>query len=154
MAKSSQSYVIEPIGRFAYQARVGSRVVGQATAWTDSRGVFSILSVTVREKYRRRGIARALYAAIESEAATTLRPAVSVSDDAFEFWKKFRPEAVAADLRHRRAELMGRALVVKCRRATVVSVGSGGMTAKYDDATERVNSETFVRTRDVELVLI
>lgn len=98
--------VVERSGRM-YEARVGKKVVGRAYPWEDSRGKFVMMDVAVSAPFRQRGVARAMYEAVEKDAGRPLEPAVSLSDDGFEFWKRFRPEAVAHDLRHRKEELIG-----------------------------------------------
>ena len=145
--------ITQQTGRHSYTASIGKRVVGRAVAWIDSFGDFTILEVAVHQSYRRRGVARALYSCIEADAGQQLKPATSLSNDAFEFWKRYRPEAVANDLRHRRDELMGRKVEKSGRTATIISIGAGAVTARYDDATERTNSETCIRTKDLDQAL-
>lgn len=132
-----------------YVARVGDVVVGRALPWVDGQGRFCMQNVAVSPLWRRRGVATALYQQVEADAGRALTPAISLSDEGFEFWKSFRPEAVATDLRHQRDELMGTKVMKKGRLATVVSVGSGTVTARYDDAVERANSETFLLAREM-----
>ncbi|MFK4705888.1 hypothetical protein ABIC83_002727 [Roseateles asaccharophilus] len=140
-------------GPHSYVAYAGKTVVGHAVAGLDSRDVFCIRNVVVRETHRRRGVATALYREIELQSGKQLVPAISLSIDGFEFWKRFRPEAVANDLRHRRDELMGLKVLKRDRLATIIVVGAGVVTARYDDATERVNSETCIHARDLDQAL-
>ena len=132
-----------------YIARVGDAVVGRAAPWVDGQGRFCMQNVAVSPLWRRRGVATALYQQVEADAGRALAPAISLSDEGFEFWKSFRPESVGTDLRHQRDELMGAKVMKKGRLATVVSVGSGTVTARYDDAVERANSETFLLAREL-----
>lgn len=109
------------------EAWAGKRLVGRVTAWEDSRGEFVVLRSFVRDDYRRRGIASQLYRAIEENAGKELKPAVSLSDEAFEFWKRYRPTAVAQDLRHWKDQLIGASVVDSKGREGVVAEASGGI---------------------------
>lgn len=113
-------------------AQVGSLIVGSATAWFDSNDRWVILSSGVRPRYRRRGIATAMYKAIEAESGKQLTPAISLSDDGFEFWKTYRPEAVAQDLRHR-PELIGRKAMKNGKVGKIVKASGGVATMEFDD---------------------
>lgn len=135
---------IEQVGTHRYRATVGRANVGWASAWRDWNGQFVILEAVVHPAWRRRGIATALYTRIETDAGVQLQPADSTSDDAFEFWKAFRPEAVKDDLRHRRGELLGLQVAPFGRRATITAVYARAVTARYNDAVERANSETTI----------
>lgn len=108
-----------------FDAYVGKRRVGAICAWEDSRGEFVVMEVVVSAPYRRRGVATAMYRAVEEQAGRQLKPAVSLSDNGFEFWKAYRPEAVADDLRHRLDELIGRR-GVKHGREGIITKASGG----------------------------
>lgn len=134
---------IEQTGRYSYRAKAGARVVGKAVAWQNSSGRFVIQNVAVSKMFRRRGIATKLYQQIESDSGVKLSPADSLSDDGFEFWKHYRAEEVASDLRHRRAALLGAKVVKGGRTATITDVGARGVTARYD-GTSGANSETFI----------
>ncbi|MEJ6002592.1 GNAT family N-acetyltransferase [Paucibacter soli] len=154
MEPDASSIVVERhLGAHAYFAKIGDVVVGKASAWTDSAGSFTIQEVVVHAAFRRRGVARALYSRIEAEAGKLLVPAVSLSDDAFEFWKRFRPEAVALDLRHRRTEFMDQKVEKSGRLATIIRVSARVVTARYDDAVERANSETCIHRRELDQAL-
>lgn len=126
---------IRESGKNSVQAFAGKRLVGAANAWEDSNGDFVIMNTEVRQAYRRRGIATQMYKAIEERSGRALRPAVSLSDDAFEFWKSFRPEAVAGDLRHW-PELVGQpakkgdrlGLITKASGRSARLTGDDGMT--------------------------
>lgn len=45
---------------------VGQKIVGMASAWTDSNDNFVMLRVAVRPPYRRHGIATLMYQAVEA----------------------------------------------------------------------------------------
>lgn len=113
-------------------AQVGSLIVGSATAWLDSNDRWVILSSGVRPRYRRRGIATAMYKAIEAESGKLLTPAISLSDDGFQFWKSYRPEAVALDLRHR-PELIGRKAMKNGKVGKIVKANGGVAVMEYED---------------------
>ncbi len=146
-------FTIEQVARHSFRAYVGKRLVGSASAWQDSDDRFVILESFVKPAYRRRGIATALYQAIEEAAGAQLTPAHSLSDDAFEFWKAYRPEAVANDLRHRREALMGAKVVKDGRLATIMVVGPGNVTIQYDDATELTNSRSTIFASQLDAAL-
>lgn len=149
-----KNLLIEQIGKHHYKATVGRRHVGSAVAWRDWAGHFVILNVVVHPSWRRRGIATALYSRIEADAGAQLVPADSTSDDAFEFWKSYRPEAVQDDLRHRRLELLGSQVAKSGRHATITAVGSRVVTARYNDATERANSETCIHASRLSAAMV
>lgn len=142
------------VGSHSYAAFVGPTMIGKASAWMDSREVFSIMDVCIRADFRRRGVATALYREIEANSGKELKPALSLSDEAFEFWKSFRPEAVASDLRQRRAELIGQNVVDRNRPATIFSVSGGVATARYDDVAKgSSDSEVCIFACDLDQAL-
>lgn len=136
----------------AVRAIAGKRIVGSASAWHDCNGRFCILQSYVRPDYRRRGVARAMYEAIERESGKQLVPATSLSDEAFEFWKRYRPEAVAEDLRHRKDDLVGRVLEIKGRAGTVATASGSVMVVEYEKPTES-GSTTCVVVRSIREAL-
>lgn len=137
-------FVIEAPRPSTAVAKVGKLVVGMATAWYDSNGDWVMLRSEVRPKYRRRGIATAMYKSIEATSGRILKPAVSLSDDAFGFWKTFRPEAVAKDLRHR-PELIGREVNKGGRKGTIVAASGGVATVEYSDGKTELGTRTCIR---------
>lgn len=144
---------IERYRKGSYVAKAGKRTVGSATAWEDSRGEFVIMETAVHPDYRLRGINTAMYRAIEQEAGRQLKPAVSLSDDAFEFWKKFRPEAVALDLRHWKEQLLGANVVLPSGKSgVIISASGGGSMVQLDQPTEN-GSQTFLRRADLNAAL-
>lgn len=134
-------------------AKVGSRVVGMATAWYQSDGKWVILQSEVRPRYRRRGIATAMYASIERNSGRLLVPAVSLSDDAFEFWKSYRPEAVANDLRHH-PELLGRKAQKDGRLGKIIQASGGIATIEFDDGNRAIGTQSCIRREALALHLI
>lgn len=145
---------VEFTGKNSVVARVGKKVVGAAYAWQDSLNRFVILKSAVSAPYRRRGVATAMYRAIETKAGVNLTPAASLSDDAFQFWQRYRPEAVAEDLRHRAAEVIGAKVVADGRVATIIKASGGIAIARYDDAVEgATNSETAIRRSELDAAI-
>lgn len=138
--------------RNSVSAMVGKKVVGMASAWKDSNENFVILNVEVRAQYRRRGIATSMYQAIEA-AAQPLQPAISLSDDGFEFWKRYRPEAVAKDLRHWKDLLIG-ARVMKEGHAGRITQASGGSATMAYDVPLPNGSLTTLRRKDLNAALL
>ncbi len=143
-----KSFVIEVPRPCTAVAKVGSRIVGMATAWYDSEDDWVILRSEVRPKYRRRGIASAMYRSIELTSGKQLKPAVSLSDDAFEFWKSYRPEEVANDLRHR-PELLGRKAQKNGRIGTIIAASGGVATIEYDDGNKEIGTKSCIRQDDL-----
>ena len=142
------SFTIESPRHSVAVAKVGSRTVGMASAWFDSKGDWVILQSEVRPKYRRRGIACAMYKAIEAGSGRQLKPAVSLSDDAFAFWKSFRPESVAMDLRHQ-PELVG-CPVQKNGRVGIITKASGAIaTIEFDDGDSALGTLSYLRREDL-----
>jgi ribosomal protein S18 acetylase RimI-like enzyme len=133
-------------------AFAGKKVVGQATAWEDSRGEFVILNTEVRDGYRRQGIARQMYSLIEETAGKQLTPAISLSDDAFEFWKSFRPSAVAKDLRHWKDQLIGARVVKNGEPGEIISASGGVAVMRYDEAQDG-GTQTYLRRDDLNPAL-
>ena len=133
-------------------AMVGKKIVGQATAWNDSRDVFVIMNTEVREQYRKRGIAREMYQAIEDATGKQLSPAVSLSDDGFEFWKRFRPEAVSRDLRHWKDELKDVKAIYRGDSGRITKASGGTATMTFD--TPKANgTHTTIRRHDLQAAL-
>ena len=157
-AKESKSrgmdYTVESDGTRTAVAKVGSKTVGRATAWEDSRGKWVIMQSEVLPMYRRRGIAAKMYTQIEESSGRQLEPAVSLSDDAFGLWKSFRPESVAQDLRHR-PELIGRKVSKDGRVGTITEASGGVASIQYADAAVGTpNSKTIIRRDALESSLL
>lgn len=118
--------------RGSFSAYAGNLLVGSIAAWEDSRGEFVIMDVMVRKGWRRRGVATAMYRAVEEQAGRQLKPAVSLSDDGFAFWKSYRPEAVAGDLRHR-PDLIGRHAAKNGRIGVITRASGSTAVLTYED---------------------
>ncbi|MBY0465136.1 MAG: hypothetical protein K2W33_09345, partial [Burkholderiales bacterium] len=108
-----------------------------------------MMEVVVSAPYRRRGVATAMYRAVEEQAGRQLKPAVSLSDDGFEFWKAYRPEAVAEDLRHRLDELIGRRGVKHGREGIITKASGGTATLTHPDG-----MHTTILRRELDDVLL
>lgn len=132
-------------------ARIGKKTVGRAYAWMDSRGEFVILGVGVSGPFRRRGVATAMYRALEQKSGRQLKPAISLSDAAFEFWKRYRPEAVADDLRHR-PELIGRKAHKAGRIGTITKASGRVATLVFDDCP--AGTWSALHANDLEAALL
>jgi len=145
-------FTVEMVGRNTAEARVGARVVGRAHAWLDCRGVFVILSSGVSKSYRRRGIASAMYRAIEESSGQRLSPAISLSDDAFEFWKRYRPEAVSKDLRHWLDQLIGARVIEDGLPGRLIRASGGSATMEYDEP-QPGGTQTIILRRDLNAAL-
>ena len=146
-------FTIEAPRKSTAIARVGSRIVGMATAWNDSDGRWVILRSEVRPKYRLLGIATAMYRSIEATSGVQLNPAISLSDDAFEFWKAYRPQAVAHDLRHQ-PELIGRKAQKNGRIGRIIKACGGIATIEFDDGDNTIGVQSFIRRNDLALHLL
>jgi predicted GNAT family acetyltransferase len=134
-------------------AKVGSRVVGKAHAWEDSRGKFVIMNTEVRDQYRRRGIASAMYKAIEDATGRELTPAVSLSDDAFELWKSYRPEAVPKDLRHWKDQLIGARVDFRGDTGRIVKASGGAATMEFDQPKDSGATQRTILRDDLNTAL-
>lgn len=134
-------------------ALAGRRIVGMAIPWHDCNGRWVIMKSEVRPAYRRRGIATAMYRAIEAASGKLLVPAHSLSDDAFRFWKAYRPEAVADDLRHH-PEWIGCKVQKNGRTARIISVSGTIAVIEFDDGDNTVGSKSFLRAHELEQHLL
>jgi hypothetical protein len=94
-----------------------------------------------------------MYSAIETASGQLLHPAISLSDDGFEFWKRYRPTAVEQDLRHRRDELLDARVFVRGRWARIESVSAGCVAARFDDAVTRANSVVTIVSSEIDAAL-
>lgn len=142
-----KEFVIEMEGQNTAVATVGKRTVGRANGWMDHRDKFVIMNSEVLKGYQRRGIASEMYKAIETSSGRLLTPAVSLSDDAFAFWKSFRPESVALDLRHWRDQLIGARVSKNGLSGKIIKASGGTATMEYDEAQPNGTQSTIVRSQ-------
>lgn len=144
--------IVNEGGRY-FVVRLGKANIASASIWTNDAGQWEVMRVAVHPRYRRRGVATALYSHIEALIGEQLHPSHALSDEGFLFWNAYRPAAVAGDLRHRKDSLMGAKVIAKGRLATIVRVGASVVTALYDDAVVRLNSETCIFAKDLDAAL-
>lgn len=79
-------------------AKIKNKIVGKMILYRNqgSHGKNEIFKVVVDEPYRRSGIATLMYKTAE-EKFGEIRPSHALSDEAFEFWKKYRPAVFSND---------------------------------------------------------
>lgn len=131
-----------------FDAKVGNKIAGRLILDVgDRKG--TVFKVVVNEGYRRQGIARQLYEAVEKSIGGPLRPSSALADDGFAFWKSYRPEAVANDLRMHRDTLLGQPVTSSYGPGKITSVGSGGAIATIDGK----NSTFFVPRQELERII-
>lgn len=144
---------VEKAAYGSYEAKVGSKVVGKAYPWTDSNGDFVMQNVRVSPNFRQRGVGTALYSEIERQTGKQLKPATSLSDDGFEFWKRYRPEAVANDLRHRKDELLGKRAMTRYGVGTIKTASGGAATVELDKPSENGGTIATLLRREVDAAI-
>ena len=93
----------------AYDRRTNLKVGWLIVGYKNEDGSRSVHNVAVDPVFRRQGIATSLYKAAEQEFGK-LTPSTAQSDNAFDFWKTYRPEAVKdkTDLRPLKDQLLGK----------------------------------------------
>lgn len=93
----------------AYDPKTNSKVGWLIVGYKNEDGSRSVFNVAVDPVFRRQGIATSLYKAAEQEFGK-LTPSTAQSDNAFDFWKTYRPEAVQnkTDLRPLKDQLIGK----------------------------------------------
>jgi GNAT superfamily N-acetyltransferase len=116
--------------------RLGGKKIGGAIFMgsptdVDEKGerVFHIYKSVVDEKYRRKGVARALYDAVEKYCESKggyLVPATSVSDEAFAFWNSWKPHRIAYDGRHWKQHYVGKIVQYKDQEWEIYHSGGHG----------------------------
>lgn len=115
--------------------------------YNDGPPTMSVYKSFVNEKYRMKGVARALYDKAEEIAQRQGRhmvPATSVSDEAFAFWNKWKPERIAYDGRHWQQHYLGKVVTYQDRQWTIYhpanNTPNGGFGGKLvgGEATTRI----------------
>lgn len=93
----------------AYDTKTNQILGWLIVGYGKREGLHTIYKVAVDPSFRRQGIATALYKAAE-EKFGQLMPSSTQSDNAFDFWKTYRPEAVKdeIDLRPFKDQLIGK----------------------------------------------
>jgi hypothetical protein len=89
-----------------------------------------------------------MYSHAESETGKQLVPSNSVSDDAFKFWNKYRPESVAQDMRHHQYLIGQPHTNSSGKTCKIVSLGAKSATVQYEDG----KTSTHPR-KDVEHII-
>lgn len=117
-----------------WDAKAGKKTVGRLHA-SDNDGKFMVNNVGVSATHRRLGIATKLYSHAEQETGKKLVPSNSVSDDAFKFWSKYRPEAVADDVRHHPYLVGQMHTTASGKTGKITSVNARSVTVTHDDGT-------------------
>jgi hypothetical protein len=82
------------MGQTNYKIMKGRSQVGNAYV-RDLGNTVQVGRIHIDEAHTRKGISTALYARIESDLGKPLVPDGTLSEDAYRFWKKHRPESVA-----------------------------------------------------------
>lgn len=141
---------IKKTGSATYTAYHKRRVVGKTIVdypqENQPEGTISIFKTVTHPEYRKRGVMSHMYDHIEKDTGKRLVPSSALSDDGFEFWKRYRPEAVKDDLRMHKDKLLGKEVEGKSGKAIITKVGSGAVIAKYH------NSETTTGKSRADLV--
>ncbi len=153
-AAGATSRIVVERGKYRmYEARIGKKIVGTAYPWHNSDNRFVMMEVAVHASFRRRGVATAMYSAIERDHGKQLEPACSLSDDGFEFWKRYRPASVANDLRHWRNQLLGARAVSRAGIGTIISASGGVATVGLDLPGSNGGTQTFILRRNLNAAL-
>jgi GNAT superfamily N-acetyltransferase len=99
-------------------------------------------NVSVSKRYRRKGIARMMYDKA-TERGMEMRPSNAQTDDAFQFWKGYKPEHLKGDLRMVRDKLHGLPVSHPTYGdGKITGVGSRTVTVRKD------NGNTYSMSRD------
>lgn len=83
------------MGQTDYKIMHGKKQVGNAYV-RDLGNKVQVGRISINEAHQRKGISTALYSQIERDLGKPVSPDDTLSDKAYKFWKKHRPEAVAA----------------------------------------------------------
>jgi hypothetical protein len=128
---------IKKTGDATYTAYHKQRVVGKAIVdyprEHQPENSFSIFKMTTKPEYRNKNVMTHVYNHIEKDTGKRAVPSPALTDDGFNFWKRYRPEEVKNDLRMHKDKLIGKEVEGRSGKATIQSVGSKGVIAKYND---------------------
>lgn len=83
------------MGQTNYKIMRGRSHVGDAYV-RDLGNRVQVGRISISKEHQRKGISTALYAQIERDLGKPVVPDATLSEEAFRFWKKHRPDAVAA----------------------------------------------------------
>jgi hypothetical protein len=129
---------IKKTGNATYTAYHKRKVVGKAIVdyprENQPENSVSIFKMTTHPEYRHRNVMKHIYNHIENDTGKRVVPSTALTDDGFNFWKKYKPDEVKNDLRMHTDKLMGKEVEGKSGKATIHRVGSRGVMAKYSDS--------------------
>ena len=94
----------------AYDPKTNRNLGFLIVNYKNEDGSRSVQVVSVHPEFMRQGIATSLYKAAEQEFGELTPTKIALSDNAFDFWKTYRPEAVKnkTDLRPFKDQLLGK----------------------------------------------
>ena len=133
-------------------AKIKNKIVGKMILYRAQRphNKNEIFKVAVDEPYKRSGIGTLMYKAAEKTFGEIV-PSKALSDEAFEFWRKYRPESFSNDdFRLHKDKLIGKYLNhPRFGRVQIESVASNVVIAKIltgEDAgrTTAMSRETVI----------
>lgn len=132
--------------RFGVLGKYKGRNVAQLTLRRDrDTGDMSAFQMAVHPDHQRKGLMSAMHDAAEREFGP-MKPDETLTDEGFDFWRGYRPDAVSNRLRFYRENLMGKPIQTSYGPGTVKSVGDRGMTAELDG---RDGTTAWARARNV-----
>lgn len=109
---------------------IGATILHMASYNKNNNEVYK---TEVKPEFRKQGVATAMYQTLEKHFGE-IKPSNALSDDGFNFWKKYRPNAVKDSLRMHREHLLGKTVDhptdARFKDATIHSVGDNGVTIK------------------------
>lgn len=135
----------------AYDKKTGMSVAGavpnKETIHKTGQKVDSIFKMVTDPPWRGRGAMTAIHHEIEKDLGRPLHPSNNLTDDGFEFWKKYRPEAVKHDLRNHRENLLGQEAESSFGKGKIVKVGTDGVIIHHTetDKTSYVSRKNLVK---------
>jgi ribosomal protein S18 acetylase RimI-like enzyme/8-oxo-dGTP pyrophosphatase MutT (NUDIX family) len=134
-----------------FEAVLNGKIIGYACVNPYREDSFAaderyIFNSHVKVRYRRKGVATLLYNAAENylkNKGLKLVPSPALSDDAYHFWTKYKPEAVKDDPRRYKSQYMGKLVRYKDEDWIVENVNKKGFIAKHITR-QGSNSLTFI----------
>jgi GNAT superfamily N-acetyltransferase len=95
-----------------YKGRVAGAAVWMKTDINHAHDKPSMFKSVVNPEYRGKGVAYQLYHHIEKHIGQQLYPSSVLSDDGYEFWTKYRPDAVKDDFRKYKMFSLGKNILM------------------------------------------
>lgn len=128
-------------------AKLGKSLIGRLVV-SDANGIPPhAFGVAVEPPYRRQGIARAMYQLAEESLGKHLVPSSAQTDDGFNFWMKYRPDAIdPRDLRRFKDQLMGMRVPTPYGDGNVYSMGQRALMARLDNGNNAPARRDFVES--------